>query len=87
MLSHQLVKAATAHDLRDIYRPDGKKVKKPIFRVIGGAPPDAGPVAVRCFYAVSEAEFKTEWAKKRRRITIVSVEGLAFELGAGATRL
>ena len=86
-LSDQLVKAATAHDLRDIRRPDGKKLTKPIFRVIGGAPPDVGPVAVRCFYVVSEAEFKTECAKKRRRITIVSVEGLAFELGAGATRL
>ena len=87
-LSDQLVKAATAHDLRDIRGPDGKKVKKPIFRVIGGAPPDAGlPVAVSCFYAVSEDELKTESAKRRRLIKIVGVEGLAFELGAGATRV
>ena len=87
LVSKHLFNASAKHDACDIRGPGGKKVKKPIFRVIGGPAPDKGPAAVRTLFVVSEAELKTEMAKKRLRIVPVSVEGLALELGAGATRL
>ena len=87
VVSENPFKAAAKHNAVDIRGPGGKKVKKPIFRVLGGAAPDKGPAAVRSLFVVSEAELKTEMAKKRLRIVLVSVEGLALELGAGATRL
>ena len=64
VVSEDLFKAAAKHNAVDIRGPGGKKVKKPIFRVIVGTPPDVGPVAVRSLFAVFEAEFKRQ---KRRR--------------------
>ena len=87
VLSEHLHSASAKHDKRNIRGPDGKIVKKRMFRVIGGAAPDVGPVAVRTLFVVSEAELKTERAKKRKSVVPVSVEGLALELGAGAARL
>ena len=87
VVSENLLMAAAEHNSCDTRGPGGKKVNKPIFRVLGGAAPDKGSAAVRSLFVVSEAELKTEMAKKRLRMLPVSVEGLALELGAGATRL
>ena len=87
VVSANLFKAAAKHNAVGIRGPGGQKVKTPIFRVLGGAAPDKGPVAVRSLFVVSEAELKTEMAKKRLRIVPVGVEGQALELGAGSTRL
>ena len=87
MVSDHLLQAAAHHDKHNSRGPDGKKIKKPIFRVLGGKAPDVGPAGVKSLYVVPEAELKKEIAQKRRHVVPVSLEGLALELGAGAARL
>jgi len=72
------------HSFRD---PGGKKVTKTTLRVVGGKPPDSCGGPVKTVFVVTDAELKKEKKVKRRGVAVVSVEGLAIELGSGAVRV